>query len=108
MGPFDIAAAPVLGPLQVIQRLGRKIIEIAEVQAYDPDRLLTEIIRLQVQYDMGKLSQEKYFRKHSALVRRVNVARKYEGESGDLPGPRPLPTSDGTSCPNPPELIPDW
>lgn len=76
MGPFDIATAPVLGPLQILQRLGRKIIEIAETQAYDQDLLLTEIVRLQVQYDMGKLTKEKYDRRYSALVHRVNVVTK--------------------------------
>lgn len=83
MGPFDIATAPVLGPLQILQRLGRKIIEIAETQAYDQDLLLTEIIRLQVQYDMGKLTKEKYYRRYNALIRRVNIIRKAVGDTGD-------------------------
>jgi len=89
MDPFDIITAPVLGPVQVLQRLGRKVLDFTMSSAYDETQLLEEIVRLQVRYDMGRISTETFYRRHRALVRQANMIRKAVSDAGDqskLPG----------------------
>jgi len=76
MGPFDLLFAPVVGPLQMVQWLGQKLIEAAESELYDEDKIQSELVGLQVQYDMGEITEEEYCRYEDLLLERLNAVRK--------------------------------
>lgn len=75
-GPLDLITAPVLGPIQMVQWLARKLIEAAEMQMYDVDRLKGELLELQAQYDMGEVPDEEYMEMEEALLKRMNDIRE--------------------------------
>lgn len=76
LSPLDLITAPVLGPIQMVQWLGRKLIEAAEMQMYDVDRLKGELLELQAQYDMGEVPDEEYIELEEALLKRMNDIRE--------------------------------
>lgn len=79
MVPLDMLLAPILGPLQIVQWLGQKLIEAAEIEAYDEDKVQGELVELQVQYDMGEITEEEYCRYEELLLERMNAIRKAKG-----------------------------
>jgi hypothetical protein len=60
----------------MVQWLGRKLIEAAEMQMYDVDRLKGELLELQAQYDMGEVPDEEYMELEEALLKRMNDIRE--------------------------------
>lgn len=74
--PLDLITAPVLGPIQMVQWLAQKLIEAAEIEMYDADRLKGELLELQAQYDMGEVTDEEYMELEEALLKRMNEARE--------------------------------
>lgn len=76
LSPLDLITAPVLGPIQMVQWLGQKLIEAAEMQMYDVDRLKGELLELQAQYDMGEVPDEEYIELEEALLKRMNDIRE--------------------------------
>lgn len=73
VGPLDLITAPVLGPIQMVRWLGQKLIEAAEMEMYDPDRIKGELLELQASYDMGELSDDEYVELEEALLKRLNA-----------------------------------
>lgn len=76
ISPLDLITAPVLGPIQMVQWLGQKLIEAAEMEMYDADRLKGELLELQAQYDMGEVPDEEYMELEEALLKRMNDIRE--------------------------------
>lgn len=76
LSPLDLITAPVLGPIQMVQWLAQKLIEAAEMQMYDVDRLKGELLELQAQYDMGEVTDEEYIELEEALLKRMNDIRE--------------------------------
>ncbi len=76
IGPLDLLTAPVLGPIQMVQWLAMKLIEVAEGEMYDPDRLKGELLELQVRYDMGEVPDQEYMELEEALLKRMNAIRE--------------------------------
>lgn len=79
MGPIDLVAAPVLGPIQLVQWLAQKLIEAAESELYDEDRLKGELLELQVRCDMGEVTEDEYLRQEEVLLTRMNAIREAKG-----------------------------
>lgn len=76
LSPLDLITAPFLGPIQMVQWLGQKLIEAAELEMYDADRLKGELLELQAQYDMGEVPDEEYMEMEEALLKRMNDIRE--------------------------------
>lgn len=76
LSPLDLITAPVLGPIQMVQWLAQKLIEAAEMQMYDVDRLKGELLELQARYDMDEVPDEEYMEMEEALLKRMNAIRE--------------------------------
>lgn len=79
MGPLDLLTAPVLGPIQMVQWLAQKLIEAAENELYDEDKVQGKLVELQAQYDMGEITEEEYCGYEDLLLERINAIRKAKG-----------------------------
>lgn len=80
LDPFSLITAPVLGPVQMVRWLGQKLIEAAESELYDAERLKTELVDLEARYDMGEISDEEYAEAEERLIKRMSLIREAKGE----------------------------
>jgi len=76
IGPLDLIAAPVLGPIQLIHWLGQKLIEAAESEMYDEGRLRGELLELQVRLDMGEVTEDEYNEREESLLTLLSAIRE--------------------------------
>ncbi len=76
MGLLDWVTAPVLGPTRMVQWLGEQLIEAAETELYDEDKVQGELLALQAQFDMDEIPEEEYGRREDLLLERLNEIRK--------------------------------
>ena len=76
MGLLDWVAAPVLGPVRMVQWLGEQLEGAAEGELYDEDSVQGELLGLQAQYDMDEVSEEEYRGREDLLLERLNAIRR--------------------------------
>ncbi|MDO8691466.1 MAG: gas vesicle protein GvpG [Dehalococcoidia bacterium] len=76
MDLFDWVTMPVLGPVRMVQWLGEQLIDAAETELYDEDRVQGGLLELQAQYDMDEVSEEEYRQREDLLLERLNAIRK--------------------------------
>jgi len=79
MGPLDVLTVPVLGPIQMVRWLGQKLIETAESEMYDEDRVQGELVELQARYDMDEITEDEYSGSEDVLLERLNAIREAKG-----------------------------
>jgi hypothetical protein len=83
MGLFlDLLTLPVLGAPRMVHWLAKKVTEEAERELLDEDRVRAQLLELQVRYDLGEVSEEKYAEVESVLVERLNAIREAKAERG--------------------------
>ncbi len=76
MGLLSWVTAPVLGPVRMAQWLGEQLVEAAEAELYDEDKVQGELLALQAQFDMDEISEEEYVWREDLLLERLNAVRK--------------------------------
>lgn len=72
----SIVSAPVTGPLRGVLWIVRTLAEHAERELYDEDRIRKDLLRLEQEYELGKLALEDFEREEAALLERLNEARR--------------------------------
>lgn len=77
---FDLLTAPVLGPIRGVHWLVEKIVEAAEGELLDEERVRGELLELQMRLDMGELTEGEYDRQEKLLVERLNAIREAKAE----------------------------
>jgi len=83
MGLFlDLLTLPVLGAPRMVHWLAKKVTEEAERELLDEDRVRAQLLELQIRYDLGEVSEEKYAEEESVLVERLNAIREAKAERG--------------------------
>ncbi len=70
-----IATAPVVGPLKGVLWIVKTIAEHAERELYDEDNIRRDLLRLEQQYDLGKITLDDFERAENELLERLDVAR---------------------------------
>jgi len=79
---FNLVTAPVLGPIRGVHWLAEKIVEAAESELLDEERVRGELLELQMRLEIGELTEEEYDRQEKVLVERLNAIRKAKAERG--------------------------
>jgi Gas vesicle protein G len=76
MGLLTLPLAPVRGVVWVTEQL----VEEAERQLYDEDRIRAELVQLELDYDEGLLDDEELRRREDELMERLAIgqARRQE------------------------------
>ena len=66
----------------MVHWLAKKVTEEAERELLDEDRVRAQLLELQIRYDLGEVSEEKYDEQESILVERLNAIREAKAERG--------------------------
>ena len=65
-----------LAPVRGVAWVAEKVAEQAELELYDEDRILRELIELEAAHDRGELSQERFDAGVDELLERLQVGRE--------------------------------
>lgn len=71
-----IVTAPVLGPLNGLLWLVETLAAHAEREFYDEGNIRKELAALEQRYDLGRITIEEFERTETALLERLNEARR--------------------------------
>lgn len=74
----DILLAPIKG----VKWVGEKLLDVADRELYDPDRIREELMSLQAKLDMEEISEEKYNARETELLERLTEIQRREEERG--------------------------
>ena len=68
MGLFEWLTFPVSAPLRGVTWLGQKIVEQAEREIYDEERIRERLTRLSLSFDLGEITEEEYLQQEELLL----------------------------------------
>lgn len=71
-----IVTSPLVGPIKGVLWIVKTIAEHAERELYDEDNIRRDLLRLEQQYDLGKITLEEFESVESELLQRLNQARR--------------------------------
>lgn len=71
---------PFLIPIKGVAWIGEKIREAAEAELTDRSRVQEQLLKLQMDFEMDKISKDEYEKKEAELLERLEAIRKYEEE----------------------------
>jgi hypothetical protein len=75
MGLISLVTWPITGPARAGWWVLEQIVEQAEAEFYDEQRILEQMRHLAAQLDAGELSEDEHARQEEALVHRLLEAR---------------------------------
>lgn len=71
-----IVSAPVAGPFKGVLWIVETLAAHAERELYDEDNIRKELMQLEQQYELGRISIEEFEKIESVLLERLNQARR--------------------------------
>ncbi len=78
---FNVLTSPALGPIRGVHWLAGKVLEQAEHEYFDEDRVRAQMLELQARYDLGEVSEEDYDKQETILLERLNAIREAKTQS---------------------------
>ena len=72
----SIVTMPVAGPIKGMLWIVKTIAEHAERELYDEDNIRKDLLKLEQQYELGKMTFEEFESAESELLQRLNQARR--------------------------------
>ena len=77
MGPlFDVLTLPVMGPIRGVAWIAEKILEQAENELYNPAKVRQKLEELELEFDLGKITEEEYLEAENELLNQLKVIRE--------------------------------
>lgn len=71
-----IATAPLTGPLKGVLWIVKTLAEHAEQELYNEDNIRRDLLRLEQQYELGKITLNEFESAESEMLQRLNQARR--------------------------------
>jgi hypothetical protein len=71
-----IVTAPLIGPFKGVMWIVKTLAEHAEQELYNEDNIRKDLLKLEQQYDLGKITLEDFESAESELLQRLNEARR--------------------------------
>jgi hypothetical protein len=68
----------LLAPLKTVVWMGRKLNDMAQKELYDEGRIKEQLMRLQVQLELGQITEQQYNRKEKELLDRLDAITNAE------------------------------
>jgi len=75
---FKLLTLPVSGPLSGTQWLAEKIAEQAEQQYYNPEVVQAQLMQLELQLDLGQITEEAYMAQEELLLARLKEIYQWQ------------------------------
>lgn len=77
---IDILTFPVLGPIRGTRWIGAKVAEQADHEMYDPERVQSELMELEMRYELGEIGEAAFEAAERDLLVRLEAIRQAAGE----------------------------
>lgn len=71
-----IVTTPVVGPFKGVRWLFKTLAEHAEQELYNEDKIRHDLLQLEQQYELGKITLPGFEKAESELLDRLNLARR--------------------------------
>lgn len=75
-----------LAPVRGVAWIGERVLEQAEAELYDEDRIMRELIELEAAKDAGEVEEEEFGRRVDQLLERLEIGRQLQLERGGYVG----------------------
>lgn len=73
---LTILTLPVSGPIGGVIWLAKQVLEQAEGELYDEDKIRGRLMELEMRYDAGEISEAEYDAEENELLERLRIARE--------------------------------
>ena len=94
MGLFTTLLTLPIAPVRGVVWVAEQMADEADRQLYDEDRIRSELLQLEIDYDDGKLDEEERERMEQDLFERLAVAQARAREREDLAAMTNIPEAD--------------
>lgn len=68
----------LLAPLKTVVWMGRKLNDMAQKELYDEGRIKEQLMRLQVQLELGQITEQQYDQNEKELLDRLDAITNAE------------------------------
>jgi hypothetical protein len=75
MGLLGLLTFPVSAPIGGVMWIAERILEQAEHEIYDIERIQGALVELELRYDLGEFDEETFMAMEDELLARLRVAR---------------------------------
>jgi hypothetical protein len=75
-----------LAPVRGVAWVGERVLEQAEAEFYDENRIMRELTELEAAKDAGEFSEDEFGRRVDELLERLEVGRQLQLERGGYVG----------------------
>jgi hypothetical protein len=80
---FKLLFAPVLGPIEGVSWIAKKLLEQADVSTNDLESLQKQLLALQLSFDMGDLSEADFEVQEEEILIAIQAIEDEEDEDED-------------------------
>jgi hypothetical protein len=75
---FNILAFPVMGPVAGVKWIAEKVDDAVRQTVSNPAKIKEDLLELQMQVEMGKISEEEFSRQEAELLEKLDRLSKEE------------------------------
>lgn len=83
---FKLLGAPIGGPIAGMKFIFNQILDMAERELYDEDRIREDLLLLQVQLEDGDIQEDEYVAREAEILERLRAARAYHASAVSAAG----------------------
>lgn len=80
---FKLLTLPVLGPIEGVAWVAKKVAEQADKELFDGDKVRGRLMELELLYDSGEISEAEYQAAEEVLLGRLRVIRERQAAGRD-------------------------
>ena len=73
---INLLTFPVLGPIKGVMWIAEKVVEQADKEVYDEDKLRGLLMELELRFELGEMAEQEYLSAEELLLERLKVARQ--------------------------------
>ena len=73
---INLLTFPVLGPIKGVMWIAEKVVEQADKEVYDEDKLRGLLMELELRFELGEMAEQEYLAAEEVLLERLKVARQ--------------------------------
>jgi hypothetical protein len=67
---------PLMGPIEGVAWIAEKLVEQADKELYNEDRIRSQLMELELKLDLDEISEEEYMEAEELLLARLKVVRE--------------------------------
>jgi len=80
---LKLLTLPVLGPIEGVTWIAKKVAEQADKELYDEEKVRGQLMELELKYDLREISEEEYLAAEEILLGRLRISRERQAEEDE-------------------------